>query len=523
MKPIIKLIQLVFYLVLFSLLLIQSGCGGNSGKEDTKDKNQMTILYLGDERVFHQDYWGMEATYWIFLPLVRNVGDERGEITPVLAERWTHSDDYRTWTVYLRKDVFWHDGVQMTAQDVKFSVEMKREAYGGEDDIFIMDNPCEIIDDFTFRFNFINPQSGLPSWEVYYPKHLLEELDPAEYYNWDFWTHPVGNGPYRFVRSVPKTMVEVEANPNYFLDKPKIESARLKFSANASLPELLSGNVDALTYVPRDMLLKTEGDKRFTSYYSWGGWLETIYWNHRNPLFVDARVRRALTMAINRQELSEVLNYPEGVPVSDVICTSRQRVSSDKPDPLPFNPEAALKLLQECGWEDTNGDHILNKDGTDFRFTLTVNTMETGSNNLMETYVQENFRQIGVSMGIETMERSVSMQRLSNGDFEATRLRFFNHESNQMEMQHVFGEESNIGYWNPEIDSLLKLIYYTGDTARIDSLYLEIMPILANDIPLTFLLPQVQTYIVRSNIKGLKNLYRADPVWFMEFLSLEKD
>ena len=146
-------------------------------------------------------------------------------------------------------------------------------------------------------------------------------------------------------------------------------------------------------------------------------------------------------MAINRQELSEVLNYPGDVPVSDVVCTSRQRVSSNKPDPLPYNPEAALKLLMECGWEDSDGNKILDKDGTDFRFTLTVNNFETGSNNLIETYIQENFRQIGVSMEIETLERSVSIQRLENGDFEATRLKFHNTgEGDPGRMLSVVGE-----------------------------------------------------------------------------------
>jgi len=523
MKPKSKRILFILYPVLFSSMLTHTGCGNNSGTEDSGDKNLVTVLYLGDERAFHQDYWGMECAYWIFLPLVRTVGDERGETVPVLAEQWTHSEDYRTWTVYLRRDVFWHDGVQMTAHDVKFTVEMRIEAFGGEDGMFNSDNPCEILDDFSFRFNFINPQTSLPTWEVYYPKHLLEELDPAEYYDWDFWTRPVGNGPYRFVRSVPKTMLEVEVNANYFLDKPKIERVILKFSATASLPELLSGNVDALTYVPRDMLLKIEGDKRYTSYYWWGGWLETIFWNHRNPLFGDARVRKALTMAINRQELAEVLNYPEEVPVYDVISTRRLRNSPDLPDPLPYDPEAALNLLQECGWVDSDGDHILDKEGTDFRFTLTTNTRESGSNNLIETYIQENFRQIGVAMDIETLDRSVSMQRTKSGDFEASRLRFSNSVRNEAQNQAMFGEETHTGYWNPEIDSLLKLIHATGDKARIDSLCLEIMPIFTNDIPFTFLLPQVQTHIVRSNIKGLSNLYRADPVWYMEFLSLEKE
>ena len=99
------------------------------------------------------------------------------------------------------------------------------------------------------------------------------------YYDWDFWKKPVGNGPYKFVRNVPKTMVEVEANPEYFGPAPKIKKAILKFSSEPALQELISGNVDVLTYVPRDFLFKIEGDDRFTSYHWWGGWVESILWN----------------------------------------------------------------------------------------------------------------------------------------------------------------------------------------------------------------------------------------------------
>ncbi len=475
-------------------------------------KDTITILYLGDERVFHQDYWGVEATYWIFLPLVSNVGDERGEIRPVLAESWIHSDDYKTWTVKLRNDIYWHDGVQMTTKDIKFTIDLRNNISANDMNII-----CEIIDDFTFKFIIDKPISTLPTWEVYYPKHLLDALDPEKYYNWDFWTHPVGNGPYKFVRGVPKTMVEVEVNPNYFGSKPKIKKAILKFSQTPSLQELLSGNVDVITYVPRDFLFKIKGDVRFKSYHWWGSWIESVFWNHNNSLFYEAKVRKALTLAINRVELANVLNYPDNVPIVDVLSTRNQRKNADLPKPLPFDPNKAIQLLNESGWEDTNNDGILDKDGVEFKFNLLVDQ----SNTLMATYIQGSFRNIGVIMDIETIERNIIWQRLKKNDFEALITRFPNSESNISDIKVYFDKESNIGYKNRELDSLFNLIENTGDKVEIDSLYKLLIPVFERDIPVTFIAPKVHTHIAKSNIKGLSNLFKANPVWFLESLWIE--
>ena len=333
-----KLKSICLIIGLYIVLCFNIGCKKN--KETTSSEDSITILYIGDERIFHQNYWGMEATYWIFLPLVFD--DEKGGIKPVLAESWTHTDDYKTWTVKLRKDIFWHDGVQMTAEDVKFTVDLKNKISANAT-IFT----CEVIDDFTFKFIFDNPSSDLDTWEVYYPKHLLKDLDPDNYHNWDFWIKPIGNGPYKFVRSTPKTMVEVEANPAYFGKHPKIKKAILKFSQNPSLQELLSGNVDAITYVPRNYLFKIEGDDRFKSYHWYGGTTEAIFWNHNNPLFSEAKVRKALTMAINRKELSKVLNYPENIPIYDVLTTRRQRANEDVTAPILYDFNKAITLLNE--------------------------------------------------------------------------------------------------------------------------------------------------------------------------------
>ena len=80
------------------------------------------------------------------------------------------------------------------------------------------------------------------------PKHVLEDLDPKKFWEWDYWYHPaVSAGPYRFVRYVPQTLMEFEANPIYFRSKPRIARVVLKFVGEAaSLTELLSGNVDVV-------------------------------------------------------------------------------------------------------------------------------------------------------------------------------------------------------------------------------------------------------------------------------------
>ena len=500
------------------LALVSLHCGRDKEKPSDAEA-KVTVLYKGDERIFFQEYSGMEATFLMFLPLVAYEGDEVGDIEPALAERWEHSEDYKEWTFFLRKDVKWHDGVPVTAHDVKFTLDLRWDPA-----VLSMGagSPIEVLDDFTFKVTYKKPTDGLDWYDVYYPRHLLEGLDPKEFYSWDFWTHPVGNGPYRYVRHVPKTMVEVEANPDYYRGKPRIKRVILKFSQQPSLTELLSGNVDALTYVSRDMLLKLSGDDRFRSYHWWGGLIESIYWNHRNPLFTNPEVRRALTMAINRRELADVLNYPHGVPILDAITTHRQFQKGLYPEPLPHDPERARQLLEGEGWRDTDGDGVRERDGEEFRFTAILS--QNDASRKIAIYIQDQFRRIGVRMEIQVLEFSIVWNRLQTGDYDASIFRSWN-STTQPNFGHVrlFGEDSPFGYNNPEMIRLLNLAKYAIDPDERDRIYQEIMPIFIEDIPITLLIPQVQTHIVHRRIKGLKSLYRPDPVWFMEYLWIEEE
>jgi len=486
-------------------------------KQPSDSASKVTSEYIGDERIFFLDYNGMPAAYLIFLPLVALVGDEYGEPQPVLAEHWEHSEDYKVWKFRLRKNVRWHDGEPVTAHDIKFTMDIRQnhELTGSEEEFYSV----EVLDDYNWTVTHKKPFSGLDTYNVYYPKHLLEHLDPKDFYNWDFWAKPVGNGPYRYVRHVPKTMVEVEANPDYYKGKPRIERVVLKFAQHTSLTELLSGNVDALNFVERDILLKLKKDERFREYHRWGTRMQTILWNHSNPLFSNREIRKALTMAINRPELAEVLNYPEDVPLLDVMITRNLFVNGQFPEALHYNPELAREQLNKMGWTDSDRNGILDKGGMEFRFTTIANS----SHRKMAVYIQDQFRKIGVRMEIQILETVTVWNQLNAGEFEAAISEFENPELQSIGHTWYFKEDSPLGYSNPQMIRLLNTLEITIDPDKRDSIMIEIIPICEMDMPITILAPEVQTFVVHKRIKGLSSPYRAAPVWFMADLWIEED
>lgn len=269
-------------ILICSCMLILIQC--TKGQENTLFEESKITIGVGDvSMLFNMEDAGAGAQL-MFLPLAYS------ETEPALAERWDHSDDYREWTFYLRKDVKWHDGVLTTAHDVKFTIDLL--THPDVEDWRFADTSVEVIDDFTLKFLYQEPKIYL--WnQTFYPKHLLEELDPKEFWVWDFWAKPVGNGPFRHVRYVPEIMTEVEANSDFYGGKPKIERVVFKFLGGPSLTELLSGNVDALEGIPRDFLLKLPDKHNFCFYHRWNPAYFMIYWNHKNPLFEDVEMRKA--------------------------------------------------------------------------------------------------------------------------------------------------------------------------------------------------------------------------------------
>ena len=364
-------------------VLFNFSCGRETSI-DKSDDSTLTIFFEGDETAIGPNYM---QWFFVFLPL--STFDENGNPLPRLLDRWERSPDYKDWTVHLRRDITWDDGVSVTAEDVKFSLDLWTHPDIWYETRFYKN--ITIVDDYTLQFEFkkaFSTRIHVYNWLPILPKHLLDTLDTKELFKWKFWKQPVGNGPYRYVRHVPKTMIELEANPNYYGEKPRIKKVILRFGGTPAT-ELKSGNVDIIGTVPPLETILLEKDPLFRVYYNTNYRQQTVLvWNHRLSFFNDPDVRKALTLAINRRELHKVLNYPDDIPIYDVVTQMRHHQSGAAPDPLPFDQNQARILLEKAGWFDTDGNGIREKDGKEFRFTLTTLSNLTAE----AVYVQDQLR-----------------------------------------------------------------------------------------------------------------------------------
>jgi peptide/nickel transport system substrate-binding protein len=460
-----------------------------SEKRITRDPS--TVVWLVNESVI-QGLGPSFENHLIHSPLFS--WDENGMVGH-LVEKWEHTPDYRTWTYTLRKNIKWHDGVPFTTQDIKFNYEFTRrpDVLWERSDGTTLD----VIDDYTYSITFHDNDAyeSFPYHDSFFPKHLLEPL--FEKMTFDeikstFEFMYMGYGPYRYVRHVPKTMLELEANPDYFLGKPKIERLILKYGGNP-VTELLSGNVDIITTALGDFdLINLAKEKEFNLYYQPGN-NSAIYWNHNTPFFKDKNVRKALTMAMDRREVFGLFHIPDEIPITDIKVNwgtdwnPRMIKEGSFPEATAFDPEKARQLLDQAGWRDQDGDGIREQEGQMFKFTL----LTSGAMSQAAVLIQEHLRRVGVQMEIQTLDSSVMRGRVGNGNFEAfhygygsSRIREFIAGISRDGEGEI---KSLIGYTNPDLIRAFKERENDWDPNAFKKMIFKINNAILPDFPATVL------------------------------------
>ncbi len=467
-------------------------CGPDVGGNET-DSSTLTIhVPNGDERMLGP-YFVDLSWFFVFLGMAAR-SEYADDPEPRLLDRWEHTPDYTEWTVHVREGVRWGDGVPVTAEDVKFSLELWTDPNIAYEYRFF--DTITVLDTHTLRMTFKEPVAAkifVYNWLAIVPKHLLDSLDVERIFSWPFWIQPVGHGPYRYVRHIPGVLTELEVNPDYYGQTPNIPTIVLRYGGNG-LTELLSENVDiAIRLTPLEAL-QLSADPRFRIYHKvFHSQHVAIVWNHRNTLFRDAEIRRALTMSIDRRELHRILNYPDDLPIVDVPIKTRHHVQGVVPDPLPFDPERASRLFAGAGWVDTDGDDILDRNGQDFQFTLLTTTEAVAQ----AVYIQDQLRRAGILMEIGTFDRAVVRAKTRAHDFDAAIVMY-----NYIEQ---FGEFSRSGYENPEVSRLRDIAWFTIDQDEADEHMRELWQIVGAEIPITYLHPELRYLAAHRWVRGLQN------------------
>jgi peptide/nickel transport system substrate-binding protein len=420
------------------------------------------------------------------------VYDENLDYAPALADSFWVAADGLSASFRIRDGVRWHDGVPVTVDDVIWSFEMSKldEVAYPERQTLQYVQQAERVDDRTVRFVFnavhAEPLADFIFWTPM-PKHLLEGVPPIEMINAQFNRQPVGNGPFRFVSWKANEQVVLEANEDFWAGRPYLD--RIVFRVipeNATaITELLSGGIDLYGGVsPMDMGRLEESEiARPLSYPSLG--FTSLIFNLENPLLADVRVRRALTLATDRQALIEGLLRGYAELTAGPVAPSQWERNAVL-EPWPHDPDAAARLLAEAGWRDTDGDEILDKAGRPFRFQMITDT-----DNLREDVLvalQSQFREIGVNARAQSVEANTLGDKWMSGDFEAILISLELYLRFDATLIFETGAPFNGGsYSNLRVDDLMRRARTTQDRAEAKPLWDEFQAILHEDSPFIFL------------------------------------
>jgi peptide/nickel transport system substrate-binding protein len=428
----------------------------------------------------------------------------RGEYVPWLATAHHWSDDNRTLSFDVRDGVRWSDGEAMTARDVQFTFELMRKHKALDlNGVWRFIREVRATDDGRVVFHFSRPYvPGLIylAHQPIVPQHIWRDVaDPVAFAN----PNPVATGPFTEVRSFKNQVYELAANPHYWQPgKPAVEV--LRFPAYPSNDQvnlaLIHGELDwAGSFVPAiDRIFVGRNPKHHGYWFPLVGGTVMLYPNLTRAPFGDIRVRKAISMAIDRARIVQVAMYGYTRP-ADVTALHdgyrqwRDEATVERHKWTDFDRVRAEQLLDEAGFRKSEGGIRRGQDGKPLK--LEISTVSGWSDWVRAAQiVSRSLRSIGIEVSMVTYDFSAWFDKLQRADFDlslgwtvegATPYAFYRNLMSS-ETRKPAGEASPTNwhrYSSDRADSLLKQFERTTDPAKQQHLVTEMQALFAREVP----------------------------------------
>lgn len=454
-----------------------------------------------------------EVIRQLFLPLVDEMPDYQS-LRPRLAESWTTSDDHRTLTFRLRDDVSWSDGVPVTSADVVFSYRAwtaPELAFEGAAAMAAVES-VEAIDGHTVEFRFTHPYSSqlldVAAGAVILPQHAWGQRPFAEWRDDADWFREnlVVNGPFTLASWSPQQEIVLERNPTYYEEGlPRLDRVTIRVVADqtAQLTQLLNGELDFVIQLSPDDAPKIEQARGVELLSYWTRGYITIGWNLRGELFDDPRVRRAMTLAIDRETLVEAIWGDLARPIASPIPPDTW-AWSEEVTPLPYDPDEARRLLTAAGWSDRDGDGVRERDGRRFTFRLITNAGNRQREDAL-VLIQDQLRRVGIAAQPEAIEFHSLIEQVTGGRFDAVVMGWaipttfdFRYAYHSAEI----GSTNLVGFSDPEVDRLLDAARLETDLAAMGP-HLDRLQAVQQELqPYTYLWQSKRLHGIRERVHG---------------------
>jgi len=434
-----------------------------------------------------------------------------GAYVPGLADYWEIAEDGKTYTFHINPNVVWQDGTPMTSADVIFSMDAQANpdtgsAYTASFNGFV--GSYEAVDDHTVKLVAKDVFAQIVfhgnSYCPIMAKHIWEGVDPK---NWasdpgstgEDLSRVVGTGPYKMTEYNPGGNRMVLTKYDEYWDQKSVVD-EFVFSAaldeTAAIEQLRAGDVDFYENVPAAEVesLKSQEDLNVAIYptYSFTWWGYNLD-PEKTPLFQDVKVRQALMYAVDRQSMVDNLLLGFGEVANGTQPTLSPAYAPDKIDTVyTYDVEKAKQLLADAGWTDTDGDGIVDKDGTKLSFQIMYGSGSPATDQIVAA-IQEYWKAVGVDGQPNPVDfGQVLVPALTtNFNFELCLLGFQwdpTGDQSAMFSTDAYGAGFNaMKYSNPEVDKLYEEAAKELDDQKRVDLLIQATNIVNEDLPVAVL------------------------------------
>ncbi len=498
-------------LALLAAALLLAACGVRGKSQESVVRRRLD----GEPKTLNPILTTTDPEQVVLALLERNLldYDEKLSLVPGLAEEVSASPDHLAYTIRLRKDARWEDGTPVTSKDVVFTLTTlldpktpaltRRALFDG----FVK---AEAVDAQTARVVFRTASAGRQD------AFNLPLLSAAAWAGGDVAGHPrnrnpLANGPYRLGSWEAGRTLTLVRNTQYFGEKPAPEQVifRVVPETAPAFAALQTGDLDEMRLIyPQKKELDAKAGKagvpRVVTFdelsYNYFGW------NNRLPVFADRRVRRALTMLVDRESINRNL-YGGLAKLANGPLPPAHWAWDASVAPWPYDPKAAEALLDEAGFRRAP-DGTRRKGNVRLAFTLSLGMGSDIQRQLVEL-AQQSFRKAGVEMAIQPLEWAAFAAKMDAGECDAWAAALNLDPNPDLAVSWHSAQTPPAGlnsafYRNQEVDALLDRLKTAFDRAETRMLLARVQALIHEDEPVTFLNVPLTKWGVSARLTNVK-------------------
>ena len=426
--------------------------------------------------------------------------NEEGKLIPDLIKSYEISSDGLNYTVNLKDNVHWHDGVELTADDVIFTIQIAQNSdYGSMERFNWQGVEMEKIDSYSLIFKLKNKYAQfLNNFTIkIMPKHVWQDVKPINFAFSESNLKPIGSGPYKFSKLKKDQdgrviSYELQANKNYYDGRPYINDITFQFYNSED--ELIGGynknELDSVGFISSKNLKKIKFKQRLNiQQLTIPRYFAAFFNQNQSKLLSDKNIRLALSYATNKDTMVENILEGNGTVVNSPLGADLFETNQDT-QKVPYNLEQAKELLKSSGWDSIGDDGIRKKK--DERLSLKITTSSWPELVAVANTLKEQWAQLGVELNIEVAQTPDLQQIIKDRSYEILLFgEIMTPDPDPFSLWHSSQKRDpglNLAlYDNQKVDTLLEDARKTlSPTERIKK-YDDFQKALAEDVPAIFL------------------------------------